>query len=575
MSDRMEELEARVVELAATVQRLEGRLAALEARPAQAAAAVRRRPASLATLIPSDPGADARSAAALGGSVSLVGRTLLVLAGAFLLRALTDAGTLPTWLGILLGLAYAGTWILLADRASAAGRRASAAFHGVAAIVIGYPLLFEALTRFRLLSPAAVAALLAALSGVALAVAARRRFEALAWLAALGGAATAIAIVPIGGRVAPSALYLVALGVATLWLGYLRGWVYLRWPIAVAADLAVVALALRAVRAGSPEGPWTLLVVELALVALYLGSTATRTVLLDRAVVPFEMVQTAAVLAIGLGGGAFAAARAGSGALGLGAASLAIGVAAYAVAFAFTDRERHRVNFYFYGLVALVSVLAGAALALPDGALPLALGALAVALGAVSRRAGRLTLSAHAAAYGVAAIAVAGLLSTAARATFGHASAAARPSLAALVVLALAAAAAWVTGGAGARRTTVQRLPRLVLVAALAIGIEAVVLGAIVPRVGDAGAVATVRTAVLVAAAFLLAWLGRSEAWHEAGWLVHPLLAATGLKLLLEDVSRSRPATLFLAFAAYGAALLVVPRLRRREAAPPSPAPAR
>jgi hypothetical protein len=62
----------------------------------------------------------------------------------------------------------------------------------------------------------------------------------------------------------------------------------------------------------------------------------------------------------------------------------------------------------------------------------------------------------------------------------------------------------------------------------------------------------------------VLGWLGRREAWREAGWLVYPLLAATGLKILLEDLPRGRPATLFVAFALYGAALVAVARARHR-----------
>jgi hypothetical protein len=52
------------------------------------------------------------------------------------------------------------------------------------------------------------------------------------------------------------------------------------------------------------------------------------------------------------------------------------------------------------------------------------------------------------------------------------------------------------------------------------------------------------------------------------------------LKILAEDLPRSRPATLILTFALYGAALILVPRLRHRrgaasgaEAARPAPAP--
>jgi len=35
----------------------------------------------------------------------------------------------------------------------------------------------------------------------------------------------------------------IALGVATLWIGHLRDWVLLRWPVALVADLTVLALA--------------------------------------------------------------------------------------------------------------------------------------------------------------------------------------------------------------------------------------------------------------------------------------------------------------------------------------------
>jgi membrane protein implicated in regulation of membrane protease activity len=76
--------------------------------------------------------------------------------------------------------------------------------------------------------------------------------------------------------------------------------------------------------------------------------------------------------------------------------------------------------------------------------------------------------------------------------------------------------------------------------------------------------VATIRTAVWVAGALVLTGLGRREAWTEAGWLVYPALAAIGLKILLEDLPNGRPATQFLAFGLYGAALIVVARARHR-----------
>ena len=79
----------------------------------------------------------------------------------------------------------------------------------------------------------------------------------------------------------------------------------------------------------------------------------------------------------------------------------------------------------------------------------------------------------------------------------------------------------------------------------------------------DAGILATIRTSVLAAAALALAWAGRFERFRESAWLLYPLLAIGGLKLLVEDLPRSRPATLFVALALFGGALIIAPRLSK------------
>ncbi len=572
MTERSSDLETKVAELAESLRQMEGRIAALE----------RARPATVRRVVPApQPAGAAERPADLADAtrwLSLAGRTLLVLAGAFVLRALTDSGTVPPWLGVGLGFAYAGVWIAMADRAGDRGQSSSSGFHGLAAVMIGFPLLFEATSRFRLLPATVATVVLAVFTAVALGVAARRRLQALAWLISLGGIPTAIALIVVGGRFAPPALYLVLLGVATLWLGYVRDWVYVRWPVAVVTDLVVVVMALRVIRPGAAEGPGTAFLVQFALMALYLGSIATRTLLLERNVVVFEVAQTAAAILVGLGGASWVAASSGMGAGGFGAASLALGLATYAVAFAFVERrQKGRSNFYFYTSVAIVFVLAGTGLVLPARALPVAWAALAVIAGAVARRQGRRTLGAHSAIYAVAA-AIAGDL-------FGHAfeTLAGSPlvpwtpaPMGSLLVLAAIGVATWLRGGTP-RATTLERSLQLALVGTLAVSAAGVSVGWLVPIFAGApgpevgvGAVATVRTAVLVGGVLLLAWLGRLEGWREAGWLAYPAFAATGLKVLVEDLPRSRPATLFLSLALCGAALILVPRLRARRKGPAS-----
>jgi hypothetical protein len=46
--------------------------------------------------------------------------------------------------------------------------------------------------------------------------------------------------------------------------------------------------------------------------------------------------------------------------------------------------------------------------------------------------------------------------------------------------------------------------------------------------------------------------------------LVYPTLAVGALKLLLDDLRKGRPATLFISFVLYGIALILAPRLARR-----------
>ena len=61
-----------------------------------------------------------------------------------------------------------------------------------------------------------------------------------------------------------------------------------------------------------------------------------------------------------------------------------------------------------------------------------------------------------------------------------------------------------------------------------------------------------------------LACVGRAPRLREASWLVYPTLALGGVKLLAEDFPHSTAATLFIALAMYGGALIAAPRLIQR-----------
>ena len=81
----------------------------------------------------------------------------------------------------------------------------------------------------------------------------------------------------------------------------------------------------------------------------------------------------------------------------------------------------------------------------------------------------------------------------------------------------------------------------------------------------DASILAALRTAVLSVASVTLALSSRFRRWPEARWLVYPVLILVAIKLFAEDFPNGQPATLFVALAFVGSALLLVARLLRRQ----------
>jgi hypothetical protein len=503
----------------------------------------------------------------VGSGITLLGRTFFVLAGAFLLRALTDSGRLGVGVGGILGVVYASIWIVWADRASQRGQRASAVFHGLAFVLIAFPLLFELTVRFGVLTASGAAWAVALSAAIALVVVWRTTLRALAWITAAGVVVTVVGLMFALAEIGPFAFVLVALGVATVWLGYVFGWTVLRWPIALAADVAVLVLSFRAVSPAVVDVPAAAFVAQAALLVSYLGTFATRTLLLNRDVIPFEVAQTAAAALVGLGGAAHVTARIGGGAP-LGLTTMALAIGCYAAAAIFIERRQaRRRNYYVYTTAGLVFAIAGVVLALPA---PIA-GVTCAVFGVIAAFAGRLThhvtYRAHGAVYLVSAAVATGFFWHAAYGLGVPIVPESTLTRSMMIVFAACGLALWGLGHPSGRDLpTGQRAPRLVVMT-LAIG------GVLATVVGGAGMrqltstspdlLATIRTSLLVAAILGCAIAWRFLAVAEAAWLVYPLLALTGLKFLVEDVAHGRPATLMFSFALYGVALFVGPRLIR------------
>lgn len=578
MDDRYARLESAVDQLQNTVQSLRQRIELLEAGRAapvatgaqadqsRASDARRQVPQARAKRDPYDPIV----------ILTLIGRLFLVVAGGFFLRAMTEDGVLVPQLGIGLAFLYALTWLLLADRASRLGQSSSALFHVVGAAIVAFPLLIEATTRFKVIGVAGSVSGLVLLTIAFLWVAVRRQLHPVAWITLAAALPTSLILFLKTGFAAPFALYLIALGVATMWLAYAHGWTLIRWPVALVADLVVAGLTVRALTLAQPGAIRVVLLLQVTLVGAYLGSIAVRTLLRDRNVTVFEITQAAVALVVGFGGAILLARSTGGLPVAMGFASLAFGVACYALAFKFVGRHAgHERNVQFYAALAFLLVLTGLALNLRGQWLGIAIAVLAVLSVAAWHRFGRLYLLLHGAAYAVAAGAASGALAYGGWALVASPETWELPGVATITVAGAAALAAWFAAQraqpeGGLPASGARLLIALVLVW-VASGITVGYLASLTVATVDGrlvlGALATVRTGVLAAVTLLIAWGARHGRLREWAWLVYPWLVFIGLKMIAQDFKHSRPATLFIALALYGIALIVAPRLRRAGAA--------
>ncbi len=347
----------------------------------------------------------------------------------------------------------------------------------------------------------------------------------------------------------------------------------LRWVAAPVLDGVALLLVAVATRPELPEryvafSPSTAALALLALPLLSLASVAARTLRRGRPLAAFDVAQGSVAFAIG-----FAGAWSISSAHGLSVAApvgvaLLFGVLCYGAAFTLPGRRAGRNGgFYFYSTAGLLLTLAATGVLGLGPDVSLAWAALGIAAALLGRRFDRMTLRVHGALCLAAAAVPTRLIVDCAGSLAGRATA--LPSGPAWVV-ALAAGVGWLVLARDPRapRTGAGRIPQLLLALITVLGLgKALQVGLWSLMAGlpaqDAGIAAAVRTALIAALALGLAVLARRAGLPELGWLVYPLVALGGLKLLTQDLREGRPATLVISLALYGLVLMLAPRLMK------------
>jgi hypothetical protein len=570
--DRLLQVEHRLHEIDEALAALRHRLVALEhpdASSIEHATAATAEPAGpivmplLETLVPSSGRTDPARL------LSLAGRTLVILGGAYLLRALTESGRLPQTGGVALGFAYASVWIGAADRA-AIRRPVSGLFFGLAGIMLGAALIWEASTRFTLLAPGPSAAVLGLFAVAALVVAWHRQLESLAVVVTVAGGVTAMALAGATDRMAPYALCAIAIFAVTSWFGT-RGWQWPRWPAGVMADLLVLAVVVRTVGRPEPIEPAAGgAAASVCLTMVWLG-TVIVSALARRDPQPFDVLQTTAVVVVGVGGGLAVAADV-SPAVRAAAASavLALGAAGYLVVLA--RRQALSLRALTYLATTAMTLLLWGEIALFSSSAAGALSATALALLLAGRQLGLPIATVHAAVFVGAASLSSGLLSLSARIWTGSPPFPA-PESPALIAIAVAAAGLLVAGSSARDLRRSVLISRAALAVVLVSGAGALIVAGLIRMFGGAeaaqGVVASLKTITLAMGALALAAAARVSFGRELSWLAAPLLVAAGLKVVMQDLRVAPAALLFVVLGIYGVSLILTSRLSTRRGPPP------
>jgi hypothetical protein len=562
-SDDLGDLILQVQELRHRVLNLEERLATTVARPEAAAPAP-----PLPAVFDLPP-----------NTMPVLGRMFVAIAGAYVLRVLTDWGVLPTAAGVAIGLIYGLIWLWVAARLPVEAKFATA-LSCFTSVLIMAPLIWEATGRLKVMSSGTSSGVLAAFALIALALGSKTHRGIIATIGGVSSIAMAVAFLLARDDIVPftTALLVVAAAMEFAACRDLRPGA--RAFAALAADSSVLLFSyLMSSPRGMPEtwvpvSHYAVLAAQLTLALIYIATAVTQTVVRRRTLAFAEMAQTAAALSIGIGGAVWVFKDQRAVMLGLGIAALSGGVAFYAAAFRLFERD-NKWNFRALATFGLFLVLAGIFLPFPRSEFWILSCACAVACCWAARALTLPTLGLHGAVYLLLGSAAAGATDQPLGVLFaaGPASFAWLQSIGVLLAAAVswAAIAGIATGGPGRWRNQISSLALAAHVVWIAAGL--VVYAVLAPwRTavgGESGGIPadTLGTVVLTGLSLTLAWAGTRWRKPELVWLLYGLMALGGYKLAIRDFMNEHNLALVVSLLCYGGALIVLPRMLRGRSA--------
>jgi hypothetical protein len=557
-------------DLPGAVERLTERLEALERR-----VYILEHPAEERVLTPvQEPAAlqavqaaEAQLPGQAGGVFSVLGKALLGIAGAYVLRAVAESSSLPKLAIAAIAILYAVAWLIAATETRAGAWLASTTYACTSALILS-PMLWELTLRFKVLPPAMGAGILCGYALGASALAWKRDFAPVFWVANGAAALTALALTLATHDMPPFIAALLLMVIACEYAALRNHELSVRPLVAAAADLALWALIFLYSSPPSSHADYPvlstakLLAFGFSLFLIYAASVALRTTLYRQRISIFEIAQCMIAFLLAASSLVYFVPR---GPALLGGLCLVLSGATYAATFVFFDHVPERRNYQAFGAWSAALFLGGSLLSLQPVYIATGLAVAAVMATVLGVRLKRQTLEFHGLVYLVAAAGAAGLLNYVFRALAGDLPGA--PGWSICLVSASAVVCYAAKKSCAAERWQ-QQLLHLVSVS-LALGGTAALLVQGLAGLTALGLtlgahhVAFIRTLILCLAALALAYSGAHWRRMELTRIGYATLVLAAAKLVLEDLRHGHLEFIAASIFLFAVTLIAVPRLAR------------
>jgi hypothetical protein len=552
LSDRLRDLESRIASLESFV--IAERLPQPEARPTPTPLVARR--ASPPRRLP-----ELESSAR---AFPTVGKAVLGFAGAFLLRALAESGSVPKLPVLIIAILYACFWMIWSARTN---DRFASVTYAVTSTLILSPMLWEATVRFQSMPATASASILVAFIVLTLVLASRHDLQVIPWIAALASASTAVALIVGTRELIPLTLALLAIAAAVETSACLGHELTFRVIPAIAADFTLWLSLYILGSENVPEGyrwvaPSTLIALCALLPAIYGIGVTFRMFVQRHRISIFEIAQLAASFGLAAFGIMRASHNAAAPALGFVFLLLA-GICYWGTLSRFAPAPYTR-NRRVSATWAVALLVAGTFLLLPGEFQIPFLCTAALLTAVLYTRTANLSLGLHASFYLAAAASVSSLPAYVWNSLAGNVPAS--PDWRAWTV-ALSAALCYAVESRNEMDRDRRRLLWLLPAGIAAFTVAGWTVAATVRAASGqielaASHLSMIRTVVICLLALVLGIASRRR--HlELRWIAYAAVAVGTLKLVLEDLRFGNPASLVVSFVFYGLILILLPRMTR------------